>query len=326
MFASLNRSTRSVALDMKDPESVELFLRLVEVCDIIIENYGPGVMLRWGLTYEYLAKLNPRLIMLSLTGFGQTPGPRTHYLAYGSTVASFAGLTQSWGYPHATHCDYVAQAHGVFAVLTALAARDLTGEGTHIDLAQVETAAMLMAPLLLDFSVNGRDSEPHGNVIPGSLLSEVVASAGDDRWLAVEAEDRRDLFRIAAAIGRPDLAPNGGRDGLSAVAHTGLLEALREWASSRTAYQAMRLLQREGVAAGAVQDAEDIVRDVQHRARAFFVEQSHPDLGTTEYLTSPLRLSKTPAVPRSRTPRLGEHNADVFTEWLGMSVEEANQT
>jgi crotonobetainyl-CoA:carnitine CoA-transferase CaiB-like acyl-CoA transferase len=202
----------------------------------------------------------------------------------------------------------------------------LTGEGTHIDLAQVETAAMLMAPLLLDFSVNGRDSEPHGNVVPGSLLSEVMASAGDDRWLAVEAEDSRDLFRIAAAMGRPDLAPDAERHGLSAGADIGLIEALREWASSRTAHQAMRLLQRAGVAAGAVQDAEDIVRDVQHRARAFFVEQSHPDLGTAEYPTSPLRLFKTPGVARSRTPRLGEHNADVFRDWLGMSVEAANPT
>jgi crotonobetainyl-CoA:carnitine CoA-transferase CaiB-like acyl-CoA transferase len=213
-------------------------------------------------------------------------------------------------------------------VLAALVARDLTGEGTHIDLAQVETAAMLMAPLVLDYSVNGRDSEPHGNVIPGSLLSEVVACAGDDRWLAVEAEDTRDLGRMANAIGRPELAPDGGTGATSgatpAVADTGLIEALRHWAASRTAHQAMRFLQQAGVAAGAVQDAEDIVRDVQHRARGFFVEQSHPDLGVAEYTTSPLRLSKTPALPRGRTPRLGEHNADVFAEWLGISGQAAN--
>jgi crotonobetainyl-CoA:carnitine CoA-transferase CaiB-like acyl-CoA transferase len=324
MFASLNRSTRSVALDMKDPASVELFLRLVEVADVIIENYGPGVMPRWGLTYERIAHVNPGVIMLSLTGFGQTPGPRTHYLAYGSTVASFVGLTQSWGYPHATHCDYVAQAHGVFAVLAALAARDLTGEGAHIDLSQVETAAMLMAPLVLDFAVNGRDSEPLGNAIPGSLLSDVVASAGDDTWLAVEAEDPRDLGRIATVIGRPDLAPDGRPDASPTAADTELIEALRDWAAHHTAHQAMRILQRAGVAAGAVQDAEAIVRDVQHRARSFFVEQSHPDLGLAEYPTSPLRLSKTPAVPRTRTPRLGEHNADVLAEWLGISVEETS--
>jgi crotonobetainyl-CoA:carnitine CoA-transferase CaiB-like acyl-CoA transferase len=205
-----------------------------------------------------------------------------------------------------------------------LAARDLTGEGTHIDLAQVETAAMLMAPLVLDYSVNGRDSEPRGNAIAGSLLSEVVASAGEDRWLAVEAENTRDLGRLATAIGRPELAPDGGQDATPAAAGTELIEALRHWAASRTAHQAMRVLQRAGVAAGAVQDVEDIVRDVQHRARAFFVEQSHPDLGLAEYTASPLRLSKTPALPRRRTPRLGEHNADVFAEWLGISVEESN--
>ncbi len=325
MFASLNRSSRSVALDMSDPGSVQLFLQLVEACDVIIENYGPGVMPRWGLTYERMARANPRLIMLSLTGFGQTPGPRTNYLAYGSTVASFVGLTQSWGYPHSTHCDYVAAAHGVFAVLAAAAGRDSTGQGTHIDLAEVETAAMLMAPLALDYSVNGRESEPGGNAIPGSLLSEVVASAGDDRWLAVEAEDTEDLRRIADAIDRSDLAPPAETSGSPAPASSELIEAVHEWAANHTPHQATRLLQRAGVAAGTVQNAEDIVRDVQHRARAFFVEQSHPDLGVAEYPTSPLRLSKTAARPRRRTPRLGEHNDEVFNEWLGIPVQEPDQ-
>ena len=120
MFASYNRSVRSLALDMKQPESVDLVLRLAREADVVIENFGPGVVERWGLGYEKIAAVNPEIVMLSQTGFGQT-GPRSHYLAYASTVFSFAGLTQIWGQSHPTAHDYPSAAHGLFAILAALA-------------------------------------------------------------------------------------------------------------------------------------------------------------------------------------------------------------
>ena len=205
MFANFNRTTRSVALDMKDPESVALFLRLAAAADVIVENYAPGVMQRWGLGYEQIAAVNPRIVMLSLTGFGHS-GPRSHYLAYGATVCTFVGLTDAWRYPSGVHFDYLSEAHGVFGVLAALAARDRTGRGTHVDLAEVETAAAVMGPMMLDYVVNGRASVVPGNQVPGALLSEVVRCHGDDRWLAVEAEDAADWSALAYLLGRADLA------------------------------------------------------------------------------------------------------------------------
>jgi crotonobetainyl-CoA:carnitine CoA-transferase CaiB-like acyl-CoA transferase len=337
MFANFNRTTRSIALDMKEPASVELFLRLAAAADVIVENYAPGVMRRWGLDYQQIAAANPRIIMLSLTGFGHS-GPRSHYLAYGATVCSFAGLTDAWGYPSGVHFDYLSQAHGVFGVLAALAARDRTGRGTHVDLAEVETAAAVMGPMMLDYVVNGRRSVVPGNRVPGALLSDVVRCRGDDDWLAVEAEDAADWRALARLLGRDDLAgapprPDGqapsehSPDGQapSGRARAELAAALAAWASGLTAQQAMRTLQRAGLAAGAVQDSEDVVRDPQHRERHFLLEMDHPDLGVAEYAAPPHRLAKTPPTVRRPTPRLGAHTVEVLGEWLGMPADEAAQ-
>jgi benzylsuccinate CoA-transferase BbsF subunit len=325
MFANFNRTTRSVALDMKDPDSVALFLRLAATADVIVENYAPGVMQRWGLGYEQIAAVNPRIVMLSLTGFGHS-GPRTHYLAYGATICTFVGLTDAWRYPSGVHFDYLSEAHGVFGVLAALAARDRTGRGTHVDLAEVETAAAVMGPMMLDYVVNGRASVVPGNQVPGALLSEVVRCHGDDRWLAVEAQDAADWRALAQVLGRADLAEaalTAEGQPPDEQARAALAAALAAWASERTAQQAMRVLQRAGLAAGAVQDAEDVVRDPQHRERHFLLEMDHPDLGVAEYAAPPHRLTKTPPVVRRPTPRLGAHTVEVLGEWLGMSPAEA---
>src|SRR5579859_4874297 len=319
MFAKFNRTTRSVALDMKDPASVALFLRLAAAADVIIENYAPGVMARWGLGYEQIAAVNPRIVMLSLTGFGHS-GPRSHYLAYGATVCSFVGLTDAWQYPSGVHFDYLSQAHGVFGVLAALAARDRTGRGTHVDLAEVETAAAVMGPMMLDYAVNGRRSVVPGNRVAGALLSEVVRCRGDDGWLAVEIEDAADWQVLARLVGRDDLASVVV---FSEEAADGEMAALGAALASWAAQQAMRVLQRAGLAAGAVQDAEDAVRDPQHRERHFWLEMDHPDLGVAEYAAPPHRLAKTPPTVRRPTPRLGAHTVEVLGEWLGMTPDEA---
>jgi len=321
MFANFNRSTRSLALDMKDPASVELLLRLVQVCDVIVENYGPGVMDRWGAGYDQLAAANPRIILLSLSGFGHAAGPRSHSLAYGSTVATFSGLTQTWGYVNGTHFDYVSEALGVFGVLAALAARDRTGLGTHLDLAEVEAAACVMGELMLDFLANGHDQEPAGNRVPGAVLSQVVACAGDDRWLAVELEDADDWKRLANVLDRPDLRDASQPPGESAREQ--MTASLASWARPLTTQQATRQLQQLGLAAGGVQNAEDVAVDAQHRERHFFYEMHHPDLGTGEYPGPVHHMAKTPPRVSRRTPRLGEHNIEVLTDWLGMSAAEA---
>ena len=228
-FANFNRSVRSLALDMKQPESVDLVLRLARVADVVLENYGPDVLERWGIGYEKIAAVNPRIVMLSQTGFGHT-GPRSHYLAYGATIFSFMGLAQIWGCSHGTHLDYPAMAHGLFAILAALAARDRTVLGTHIDQAQIEVAGAIMGPLLLDYLVNGH--EPGQDPPPGM----VVRCSGEDGWLAVEPVDDEDGggWRRWPALPTPAPTSRGHGSGQK-------LAAL-------TPQQAMRTLQRAGLA------------------------------------------------------------------------------
>ena len=320
IFANFNRSVRSLALDMKRPESVDLVLQLAGVADVVIENYGPDVLERWGVGYEKIAAVNPRIVMLSQTGFGHGGGPRSHYLAYGATIFSFMGLTQIWGRSHGSHFDYPAAAHGLFAILAALAARDRTGLGTHIDQAQTEVAGAIMGPLLLDYTVNGH--EPGEDPPPGL----VVRCLGEDGWLAVEPVDDEDWQRLAALADAPEPGgprPGGpGRGAPDLGDHAAVADAVRSWAAALTPQQAMRTLQRAGLAAGAVQNSEDVVRDPQHRGRHFLQEMDHPDLGVAEYASPPYRLSKTPATIRRRTPRLGEHTTQILAEWLGMPPEE----
>jgi len=209
----------------------------------------------------------------------------------------------------------------VFGVLAALAARDRTGRGTHVDLAEVETAAAVMGPMMLDYVVNGRRSVVQGNQVPGALLSEVVRCRGDDDWLAVEAEDAADWQALARLLGRGDLAQATMPPQEQASA--ALAAALAAWAAELTAQQATRMLQRAGLAAGAVQNGEDVIRDPQHRERHFLLEMDHQDLGVAEYAAPPHRLSATPPTVRRPTPRLGEHTVEVLGEWLGMTPDEA---
>jgi benzylsuccinate CoA-transferase BbsF subunit len=282
---------------------------------VVIENYGPDVLERWGVGYEKIAAVNPRIVMLSQTGFGHGGGPRSHYLAYGATIFSFMGLTQIWGRSHGSHFDYPAAAHGLFAILAALAARDRTGLGTHIDQAQTEVAGAIMGPLLLDYTVNGH--EPGEDPPPGL----VVRCLGEDGWLAVEPVDDEDWLRLAALADAP--APDPGAPDPGAPDHAAVIGAVRNWAAALTPQQAMRMLQRAGLAAGAVQNSEDVTRDPEHRERHFLQEMDHPDLGVAEYAGPPYRLSKTPATIRRRTPRLGEHATEILAEWLGLPPAES---
>jgi benzylsuccinate CoA-transferase BbsF subunit len=184
----------------------------------------------------------------------------------------------------------------------------------------------VMGVQMLDYIVNGRGSERPGNQVPGALLSEVVPCRGDDQWLAVEVEDAADWRTLAGLTGHGELA--GAADEAAAPgaeSRTALAEALANWAAELTAQQAMRILQRAGLAGGVVQDAEDVVRDPQHRERQFMLEMDHPDLGVAEYPAPPHRLTRTPPVVRRPTPRLGAHTVEVLGEWLGMPPEEASR-
>ena len=263
MYAGLSRSTRNISLEMNTEEGRTLFRRLVAVADVVIENFGADGMRHWGCSFEELSAINPRLVMVSLSGYGRT-GPRSSYLAYATNISNFSGLTATWQFQHGTHSDYIAAVHAAVGVLGALAQVDRTGTGVFIDVAQTESLGAVMAPIYLDALNNGRDTPPTGNVVPGSLFTGAFRCQGFDRWLAIELEDASDWSTLCNILDRPDLAIEGHAD--AEARRADLADAITAWTAERSPHTAVLLLQHAGLAAGAVYDSEDIVRDPQLRA------------------------------------------------------------
>jgi crotonobetainyl-CoA:carnitine CoA-transferase CaiB-like acyl-CoA transferase len=235
-------------------------------------------------------------VMVTVSGYGRT-GPRARHMAYGSTINSFTGLTAMWA-AHGTQFDYTAVAHALFAVFTALSRRDRTGLGTYIDISQVEAGVAVLAPLYLG-ALNGVDpSVPLPNEVRGCALSAVLRSAGDDDWLAIELLDDADVTAAQDLLGAaPDLH-----------------RALTEWAASRSAAQGAQELQRAGLAASAVRRIGDVFHDAQQWARGAVARVEHPDHGTLRY-PAPFVRTDGRCGRVLRSARLGEHTADVISEW-----------
>jgi crotonobetainyl-CoA:carnitine CoA-transferase CaiB-like acyl-CoA transferase len=319
LHAGLSRSTRGLALDLTEEDGRGVFRRLVRVADIVVENLHPTLLDRWRCSFDDLVRENPKLVMISLSGYGRT-GPRADFRAYATNIANFVGLTAAWGQSHSTHTDYVAAEHAVVGALAALRVVARTGQGVWLDVAQIESAAATMAPLYLDDTANDRQVVPRHNEVPGSLLTGVYRSLGADRWLALELEDLDDWNRLVDHLQRPELRAETAHD--AGVHREALDAAVGNWAAALSPHAAAHVLQRIGLAAGAVQDSEDVVRDPQLRTRGFAVEIDHPDLGVIEYAQSPHRMSLTPGRVQRRAPRLGEHTREVLREWLDLDGPE----
>ncbi|HLK74348.1 MAG TPA: CoA transferase, partial [Streptosporangiaceae bacterium] len=204
LFSSYSRSGRTLTLDMKSPAGLATFARLAARADVLIDNFATGVMAGWGLTPEALASMNPRLIWVSVSGYGRT-GPRATAMAYGSNVNGYMGLTRTWS-PHGSQFDYTAVAHVLITILAALAHRDRTGQGSHTEIAQAEAGGVMLAPLFLEALATGQDVWPEPNEVPGSYLSGVFAAAGQDAWLAVELEDAADWNAATRLLTVPELS------------------------------------------------------------------------------------------------------------------------
>ena len=314
VFSSYSRSGRCLTLDMKSPDGLETFGRLAARADVLIDNFATGVMTGWGLTGELLAELNPRLIWVSVSGYGRT-GPRAEAMAYGSNINGFMGLTQAWS-PHGSQFDYTAVAHVLISILAALAHRDRTGQGSHIQIAQSEAGGVMLAPLLLEALATGKDVPVEPNVVPGSLLSGVFAGAGRDAWLAVELEDAADWDAAASLVGVPELCLGDGLPHEAAVAE--LKKVVAAWAQALTPAQAARELQAAGVAATAVAEVADLYLDPGMWARSGFARLDLPGSDITTWVSGPFQRMRAPrAHVRGPSPYPGQHNDEILRDWLG---------
>jgi crotonobetainyl-CoA:carnitine CoA-transferase CaiB-like acyl-CoA transferase len=324
LFSSYSRSGRTLTLDMKSPAGLETFRQLARQADVLIDNFATGVMASWGLTPESLAEMNPRLIWVSVSGYGRT-GRRATAMAYGSNVNGFMGLTRVWS-PHGSQFDYTAVAHVLITIFAALAHRDRSGQGSYTEIAQAEAGGVMLAPLFLEALATGQDVWPEPNQVPGSYLSGVFAAAGQDAWLAVELEDAADWNAAASLLGVPELSigtadspPAGDVAGPppSAEAVADLKKVIAAWAQTLTPAQAARQLQAAGLAAAAVQEIADLFADAGLWAHDALAQLHLPNTDITTYVTGPFQRMQTPrAHVRWPSPHPGEHTDEILRDWL----------
>ncbi len=352
-FHSINAGKMDLTLDLSLPEAREVILDLVAWCDVLTESFSPKAMENWGLTYDVLREVNPGLIMFSSCLMGQT-GPMRMYAGFGTMAAAIAGFYPVTGWPDripagpfTAYTDYISPKLGVMLILSALAERDRTGRGQHIDFAQMEGALHFLATEFADEEINGRTAGRAGNADRHMCPHGVYAAAGDDCWVAIACETEAQWGALAAllaeaAAGNAELARaldtlsadasgggNASRAGrLSGLntdsrrAHAETIDAaITAWTEPREAADIEAALQACGVPAHRVSDAADLMADPQIVAREHFLSVPHAKHGHTWVENSNFELSRTPGRPLWGGPMFGEHNMEVLEGILGYDAD-----
>lgn len=328
-FNDVNRNKRSITLDTRSPEGLEVLADLLAHSDVVVENFSSTVMTNMGFGYEQLRELRPDIVYVSMSGMGHT-GPRSGWVSYADIVSAATGLTALTGWSADEvvgviygHGDIVAGLQAATAVLAALEYRDRTGRGQHIDLSQLEAMASHMGAAVLRATGSGQPGTPIGNAHPVMAPHGVYRCLGPDRWCAIAVRDDADWRRLCAVIERPDWADDE-RFGHAAGRRAAAAEidaAITRWTMSLPAELVAERLQRAGVPAGAVHTGRDLVEaDPQLRAREFYVRGVHPKAGAYLHEGSPIRVGAAAALRRT-APLLGADTEDVLGEIAGYPPE-----
>lgn len=323
LFDALNPAKRSVALNLKKPEGVEVARRLMLWADVVLENFAPKAMRAFGLDYETVAKEKPDLVMVSTCLNGQT-GPHRDYPGFGGQGSALSGFNWLTGWPDrepigpfGTITDSLAPRFAAVAMAAGLLYRRRTGRGAYFDLSQVELAQYTLAPWLLDFANNCRIGERMGNRSLRAVPHGAFPCRGEDRWVAIAAWSDAEWARLARILGIDDtsLATVEGR-----LARVDEVERrLAAWTRERTREEVAERLQAEGIEAVPVADFNDLLRDPQLAARDHFAALPHPALGESHYERNGFRLADAPGGYHAASPTIGQHNGEVLESLLGLS-------
>lgn len=330
-FNSVGRNKKSITLDMRKPQGKELLKRLVATSDVLCENFRPGTLEEWGLGYDTLSEVNPRLVMLRVSGYGQT-GPHAAKAGFGMSAGAFAGLTYITGSPDRppesppfSLSDYVAGMFGAIGVLTALYYRDgrRRERGQYIDVGLYEAVFRLLEHLPGEYAKLGVVRERRGNRL-GLAVPVGVYRTGDDKWVAMTCSTDRVFARLVAAMGQPELAQDQRFDtNPHRVANQDECEGMvAAWIGERSAREVCRILDEAGVPVGPVNSIADIMEDPQFKARENVVTVKHPLIGDVPVPNVVPKFSLTPGQVRSASPLLGQHNEEVYSGLLGLSADE----
>lgn len=325
-----SRNKKSVTLDLRQPEAREIVRRLIDEADVLVENFKPGVMEGWGLGYEELSRSNPRLVMLRISGYGQT-GPYKDRPGFGVVAEAMGGLRYLTAEPGRVPVrvgvsigDTLASLHGVIGVLMALQHRHRTGRGQVVDVALYEAVFNCMESLLPEYSAFGAVREPAGSALPGIAPSNAYACT--DGWVLVAGNGDSIFKRLMSAIGRDDLAQDPAlANNVGRVQRVQEIDgAIGAWTATRTVADVLDALTAAHVPAGRIYNARDIAEDPHYRARGMLQRVTSADGLSVEVPGVVPILSETPGGIARRAPALGEDTEAVLRE-VGVTAEQLQQ-
>jgi crotonobetainyl-CoA:carnitine CoA-transferase CaiB-like acyl-CoA transferase len=328
-YLGINRNKRSIALDLATPEAREVVRRLAATSDVLVENFRTGAVERWGLGYSDLAELNPRLVYLSISGFGRS-GPYANVAGYDGALQAFGGFMsingEAGGEPLKAGIAITDLATGLFAsqaILLALQARHASGLGQRVEASLLESVLALLHPHSSSYLNAGLVGKPHGNSHPMIAPYDLIPTA--DRPVFLPSGNDGQMRRLAEVIGRPELADDPRfRTNQDRVAHRReLLDVLEAEFRRWPATQLCRRLWDAAVPAGPVNSVDEVYADPQVLHREMLQTLAHPGLSSGEVRLPgfPVKLSANPATARRHPPRLGEHTSEILAE-LGYASAE----
>jgi formyl-CoA transferase/CoA:oxalate CoA-transferase len=327
-FVTLHRNKRGIVIDLKRPEGKELFFRLVERCDIVLENYRVGALQRLGLDYAAARKRNPGIIYCSISGFGQD-GPYRDRAALDLILQAESGMISVTGEPGTSGtragvsiADLTAGMYCAYGVMLALRVKERTGEGQHVDISMLEGQLALLGTSIANYFANGEIPGPMGTAYPVVVPYQTFRTKTRDLALAIAGE--KIWRKFCPTIGRPELVDDpryrtttdrmNNRDEL--------IPTLQEVFLTRTYEEWEPLLLGNDIPVGAINNLAEVVEHPQVTARHALIELEHPRVGKVRAVGSPVRLSRTPARVRSPAPIFGQHTGEVLREVLGMNVDD----
>ena len=321
LFNQVNQGKRSVVLELNNPKALEVARTMVAWADVVVENFAPGVIGRMGLGYDALREIKPDLIMLSISGYGQS-GPFRNYVSYGGIIGAYSGFYAHNGPPDdeprdlgATYADPATGITGAAAILLALTNKALTGEGQYIDLSMLEAMGTMAAEGLLEVAMNGREPQRRGNHDQCMSPHNCYKAAGDaEMWVSIVAGTQAQWRALCVAIGQPALAddPRFATAALRKRNEDELDRMITLWTQERDRWEITETLQRAGVAAFPTLSNQDLFEDPHMIERGFIIEVDHPDAGRRKHTSQPWTMSRTSNRALPRAPLLGEHTAEVL--------------
>jgi crotonobetainyl-CoA:carnitine CoA-transferase CaiB-like acyl-CoA transferase len=326
-YLCTNRNKRGMTLDLKSHEGKEIFFKLVESADVVIQNFRVGTMERLGLGYENLKNINPGIIYCSISGFGQT-GPYKDLPGYDHLIQAMGGLMSITGQPEdepmkvgVAVADMAAGLYGVIGILSALQSRIKTGEGQEIDISLLDAQVSLLANVASNYLISGNIPKRYGNQHPNIAPYQVFSTADGEMVLCVGSNTQ--FTKLCDLLSCSSLSQEGRflNNSQRLQNRDELVSILGEFFIKKPTKEWLGLLQKEGIPCGPINDMPRLFQDPHVIEREMLLEMNHPTIGKFKYVGSPLKLSKNPVQYRKHPPLVGESTEEVLVE-MGLTQVE----